>query len=60
MVKDKAFYLRMNQEMEEKEKAKANVSHVKRDHQMWSSGYEDEDFNNNNKGKREDMHGCSY
>ncbi|KAL7582460.1 hypothetical protein Lser_V15G41487 [Lactuca serriola] len=34
MVKDKSFYLRMVQEMEEKEKARAYVDQIKRDHQV--------------------------
>lgn len=43
VVKDKAFYLRMTQEVEDKEKAtaKAFVAQVRRDHQMWSSVDED-------------------
>lgn len=52
MVKDKAFYLRMAQEMEEKEKTRAYVAHVKSDHQVWSSEDEDENFDNiKGKGK---------
>ena len=42
VVKDRAFYLRMAQELEEKEKARAYVAHVKRDHQVWSSRDEEE------------------
>ena len=36
----------MSQEMELKEKEIAYVAQVKRDHQVWSSGDDDEDFNN--------------
>ena len=42
----------MAQELEEKEKARAYVAHVKRDHQVWSSGDEDEAINSlKGKGK---------
>lgn len=42
----------MAQELEEKEKARAYVAHVKRDHQVWSSEDEDEAINSvNGKGK---------
>ena len=47
-----AFCLRLAQELEEEEKARAYVDNVKRDHQVWSSGDEDEDINNvKGKGK---------
>lgn len=49
MVKYKAFYLRMTQEMEEKEKARAYVAQVKRDRQVRSSGDEYKEMDNNNK-----------
>ena len=52
MVKDRAFYLRMAQEIEEEEKERAYVAQVKRDHQVWSSRDEDKDVKNiKRKGK---------
>ena len=51
VVKDLAFYLRMDQELEEKEKGKAYVAQVKRNHQVWSSRDEDEDNHSKSKGK---------
>lgn len=51
VAKDKAFYLRMVQEAEDKEKVieKAFTEQVRRDHQVWSS--RDEDDDNDNKRK---------
>ncbi|XP_023766503.2 uncharacterized protein LOC111915032 [Lactuca sativa] len=52
VVKDRSFYLRMAQELEEKEKARPYIAHVKRDHQVWLSGYDDEAISSvNSKGK---------
>ena len=50
-MKDRAFYLRMAQELEDKEKGKGYVAQVKRNHQVWSSGDEDEDDLSKGKGK---------
>lgn len=45
--------------MEEKEKARAYVAQVKRDHPVWSSGDEDEEIDTNKK-KKEDLHGGNH
>ena len=41
----------MAQELEDKEKGKAYVAQVKRNHQVWSSGDEDEEVLSKGKGK---------
>lgn len=43
MVKEKAYYLRMAQEVDEKEKDKAFLTLFRRDHKVWSSRDEDEE-----------------
>ena len=47
-MKDKALYLRMDREVEYKERVeKAFVAQVRRDHHVWSLGDEDKDNDNN-------------
>ena len=49
-MKAKSLYLRMTQEVEHKEKVgKSFVAEVRRHHQVWSSGDEDDDNHNKTK-----------